>query len=78
MSRVYVVVLDKGCEYGAPEAVCSTKELAEAHVKEALEFEQIKPSSYQGYFILPFDIDDGTGRQSGAVKISKNGDRKEF
>ncbi len=74
MTTVYVVVVDKACEFGPPVAVFSAEQLAHSYVerkrKEQLEREGFY---FRGYLIFPFNIDDESGVAGKATMVEKDG-----
>lgn len=79
MNTVYVVVLDKTCEFGPPVAVFTTRNKADSYVAKKRQ-EQIEKDgrSWYGFLIYPFNIDDETGCAGKAALVDKDGKVVEF
>ena len=79
MISVYVVVPDKGCEFGPPVSAFSTKEAAEAYV-EKQQTKQLETDGVvrRGYFIFPFKIDDESENSEKATWVHKDGKLEVF
>jgi hypothetical protein len=74
MTTVYVVVQDRACEYGPPQAVFSTQDLAKACVDKLRERQlEIDGIYTSGFFILPYTIDSASEPSEKALLIGRDG-----
>lgn len=64
---VYVILYDKVCEFGAPLAVWSTRELALADVQKRLDENPYAPA----LFVFPFTLDGEPSTTEKPLRVTR-------